>query len=98
LALKHIGTISAGEIKNLSGGLFAMDVPVTVNCRLFEYDQIIIAGAVFPHEVVGFSDRDPATIDPEDLANREDEGVLLVPKAGEMLYHLGKRPDRAREM
>jgi nickel-dependent lactate racemase len=55
LALKHIGTISAGEIKNLSGGLFAMDVPVNVNRRLFKYDQIIIAGPVFPHEVVGFS-------------------------------------------
>jgi lactate racemase len=26
--------------------------------------------------------RDPATIDPKDFANREDEGVLLVPKAG----------------
>src|SRR6202035_1865907 len=54
-ALKHIGTIPAGEIKKLSGGLFAMDVPVNVNRRLFEYDQVIIAGPVFPHEVVGFS-------------------------------------------
>jgi lactate racemase len=54
-ALEYIGTISAREINNLSGGLFAMDVPVTVNRRLFEYDQIIIAGPVFPHEVVGFS-------------------------------------------
>src|SRR5208282_1508032 len=53
--LKHIGTISAAEIKSESGGLFAMDVPVNVNRRLFEYDQIIIAGPVFPHEVVGFS-------------------------------------------
>ena len=53
--LKYIGTISAREINDLSGGLFAMDVPVTVNGRLFEYDQIIIAGPVFPHEVVGFS-------------------------------------------
>src|SRR5271156_5199614 len=55
LALKNIGTISAEEIKNLSGGLFAMDVPVNVNRRIFDYDQIIIAGPVFPHEVVGFS-------------------------------------------
>jgi lactate racemase len=55
LALKNIGTISAEEIKHLSGGLFAMDVPVNVNRRVFEYDQIIIAGPVFPHEVVGFS-------------------------------------------
>ena len=54
-ALKYIGTISAGEIKDLSGGLFAMDVPVNVNRRIFDYDQIIIAGPVFPHEVVGFS-------------------------------------------
>jgi nickel-dependent lactate racemase len=32
-----------------------MDVPVNVNRRIFDYDQIIIAGPVFPHEVVGFS-------------------------------------------
>lgn len=32
--------------------------------------------------------RDPASIVPADYANREDEGVLLVPKAGEMLYRL----------
>jgi hypothetical protein len=36
--------------------------------------------------------RDPSTIDPEDFANREEEGVLLVRKAGEMLYHLKKQP------
>lgn len=32
--------------------------------------------------------RDPATITPADWANREAEGILLVPKAGEMLYRL----------
>ncbi len=32
--------------------------------------------------------RDPATIDIESFANREDEGILLVRKAGEMLYRL----------
>jgi len=42
--------------------------------------------------------RDSATINPQDFANREDEGVLLVPKAGEMLYHLRQRPGWAREM
>jgi len=31
---------------------------------------------------------DPATINIEDYANREDEGVLLVRKAGEQLYRL----------
>jgi len=32
--------------------------------------------------------RDPKTIRKEDFANREEEGVLLVPKAGEQLYRL----------
>jgi nickel-dependent lactate racemase len=54
-ALKRIGVLPADEINRLSGGLFAMDVPVEVNRMVFEYDQIIIVGPVFPHEVVGFS-------------------------------------------
>jgi len=53
--LKRVGVIDAGEISRLSGGLFAMDVPVEVNRLVFDYDQIIIIGPVFPHEVVGFS-------------------------------------------
>jgi hypothetical protein len=36
--------------------------------------------------------RDPRTIEIEDFANREDDGVLLVRKAGEMLYHLRNQP------
>jgi nickel-dependent lactate racemase len=31
---------------------------------------------------------DPSTVNPQEWADREDEGVLLVPKAGEMLYRL----------
>jgi nickel-dependent lactate racemase len=31
---------------------------------------------------------DPATLDPDEFAGREDEGVLLVPKAGEKLFRL----------
>jgi hypothetical protein len=31
---------------------------------------------------------DPKTIDPADWQNREDEGILYVPKAGEMLYRV----------
>ncbi|MFM7101873.1 MAG: lactate racemase domain-containing protein, partial [Verrucomicrobiota bacterium] len=54
-ALRDLGTIPADEIRALSDGLFAMDVPVKVNARVFDYDQIIIVGPVFPHEVVGFS-------------------------------------------
>jgi nickel-dependent lactate racemase len=54
-SLALIGTIPSSEISHLSGGLFAMDIEVRVNRRLFEYDQILIVGPVFPHEVVGFS-------------------------------------------
>src|SRR5438309_2179090 len=54
-ALKQVGTLTADEISKLTDGLFAMDVPVEINRMLFNYDQVIIAGPVFPHEVVGFS-------------------------------------------
>src|SRR5208283_3973713 len=50
--LRPIGHITADEIEALSDGLFSMDVTVTINRRLFDYDQIIVVGPVFPHEVV----------------------------------------------
>jgi nickel-dependent lactate racemase len=53
--LQQIGTLTADEVGELTGGLFALDVPVEVNRRVFNYDQVIIVGPVFPHEVVGFS-------------------------------------------
>jgi len=53
--LKNIGTIPSEEIRELSDGLFSMDVCVEINRRIFDYDQLIIIGPVFPHEVVGFS-------------------------------------------
>jgi len=54
-ALKEVGALTAAEVSELTGGLFSMDVPVEINKLVFNYDQIIIAGPVFPHEVVGFS-------------------------------------------
>jgi nickel-dependent lactate racemase len=36
--------------------------------------------------------RDPKSLRPADFADREDEGVLLVPKAGEMLFRLEHPP------
>src|SRR6266576_107964 len=54
-ALKQIGTLSSKELGELTEGLFAMEVPVEINRMLFDYDQVIIVGPVFPHEVVGFS-------------------------------------------
>jgi len=50
-----IGTIPAAEIEEITGGLMRQDVPVTLNKLIFDYDQLIICGPTFPHEVVGFS-------------------------------------------
>jgi lactate racemase len=54
-AIKEVGRITKDEISKLTGGLFAMGVPVTVNRLVDEYDTVLVVGPVFPHEVVGFS-------------------------------------------
>jgi lactate racemase len=54
-ALRQVGVIPADEIRRFSDGLFSLDVAVTVNRLVFDYDRVILAGPVFPHEVVGFS-------------------------------------------
>jgi nickel-dependent lactate racemase len=51
----HIGTIPASEIQQITSGLMSQEVPVKLNKLIFNYDQLIICGPVFPHEVVGFS-------------------------------------------
>jgi nickel-dependent lactate racemase len=54
-ALRTVGMISRAEAAALTDGLLADEVPVTLNRMIFEYDQLIICGPVFPHEVAGFS-------------------------------------------
>lgn len=54
-ALTTIGVISRAEAGDLTGGLLADDVPVTLNRLVTEYDLLLICGPVFPHEVAGFS-------------------------------------------
>jgi nickel-dependent lactate racemase len=53
--LCSIGVISRDETAALTNGLLAEDVPVKLNRLIFGYDQIIMCGPVFPHEVAGFS-------------------------------------------
>src|SRR3989304_1626978 len=53
--LTTIGTISASEMADLTNGLLSLSVPIRLNRLLQEYDQLLICGPVFPHEVVGFS-------------------------------------------
>lgn len=65
---RTIGAISAAEIEKIigeAGGQVAgvagngagvrQEVPVALNRLIFDYDQLIICGPTFPHEVVGFS-------------------------------------------
>ena len=53
--LVKLGEIPAEEVAALSEGMFNTPVPVRLNRRVLDYDQLIICGPVFPHEVVGFS-------------------------------------------
>ena len=50
-----LGTITEQETRNTSQGLLSQAVPVTINRLVFDYDQLVICGPTFPHEVVGFS-------------------------------------------
>lgn len=53
--LQTIGVISRQEAESLTEGLLVDEVCVTLNRAIFEYDQLMICGPVFPHEVAGFS-------------------------------------------
>lgn len=54
-ALAEIGTIPSDTIREITGGLMAEDVAITLNRRILDYDHLLILGPVFPHEVAGFS-------------------------------------------
>ena len=54
-ALVEVGKIASSEIRDLTDGLFEMEVKVRINRAALEYDDLIILGPTFPHEVVGFS-------------------------------------------
>lgn len=53
--LRTIGVITREEAGRLTDGLLEAEVPITLNRLIDEYDQVIICGPVFPHEVAGFS-------------------------------------------
>ncbi|MCA9054785.1 MAG: DUF2088 domain-containing protein [Planctomycetaceae bacterium] len=67
------------------GGAFEDGVE---QCRV----QVTLASGIPPEvcQRINLGYRDPASIDVESYANREDEGVLLVRKAGEQLYRLAE--------
>ncbi len=54
-ALTSIGVIARRDARRLSDELMTVEVPVTVNRLVTEYDVVLLCGPVFPHEVAGFS-------------------------------------------
>jgi lactate racemase len=53
--LQTVGVIPRSEAAELTGGMLAPDVPITLNRLIFAYDLVLVCGPVFPHEVAGFS-------------------------------------------
>ena len=54
-ALMTLGTLSEADTAKASNGLLSKVVPVQINKLVENYDQLMVLGPVFPHEVVGFS-------------------------------------------
>ena len=56
-----VGTIPAVEVRDASDGRMDLDVPVRLNRLVGDpkgerpYDELLVCGPVFPHEVAGFS-------------------------------------------
>ncbi len=53
--LTILGTLTRQETAEISDGLLSLDVPVSINALVRDYDTLLVLGPVFPHEVVGFS-------------------------------------------
>lgn len=54
-ALATFGEIPAARVGEITDGLVAERVALTLNRVVAEYDLLLILGPVFPHELVGFS-------------------------------------------
>jgi nickel-dependent lactate racemase len=50
-----VGALPASEVASVCGGLLSEQIVIRINRLIFDYDQVLICGPVFPHEVVGFS-------------------------------------------
>jgi nickel-dependent lactate racemase len=51
----ELGALDRDWVGAVSGGLLDEAIPVRINRLAVEHDTVLIAGPVFPHEVVGFS-------------------------------------------
>jgi lactate racemase len=97
-AFTTVGTISAGRIAELTGGLLTdTAVDVRINRHVAEADVAIVIGPVFPHEVVGFSGGNkyffPGVSGPELINLSHWVGALIT--SAEMIGTRGLTPVRA---
>jgi len=89
------------RFKHIPGGVLAHSTHVK-GVGMFENGvekpriQVTLATQIPPEvcEKINLGYRDPATIRPEEWRGRENEGILYVPKAGEMLFRLRHDPFR----
>jgi nickel-dependent lactate racemase len=51
----NLGALEREEVRHISEGLLDERIPVRINRLAVEHDVVLIAGPVFPHEVVGYS-------------------------------------------
>jgi len=77
--LAHCTHVYGGGTYDLESGLETPRARVTLASQIPE--------AVCKELNLGY--RDPASLSVQEYAGREDEGVLLVPRAGEMLFRIG---------
>jgi nickel-dependent lactate racemase len=85
-----LGQITAEEIEEITSGLMCQAVDVRLNRMVFDCIRVTLATRV-PRargERLNVGYMSPADLDEEEWKNREQEGILLVPKAGEMLYRV----------
>jgi nickel-dependent lactate racemase len=84
-ALVSVGTVSAAEMEEITGGRLATPVDVRVNRAVVEADVALVCGPVFPHEVVGFSGGNkyffPGVAGPEIIDATHWLGALLTSAA-----------------
>ncbi len=77
----ELGVIPQQEVARISRGLMDEPVPVRINRLVLDYDQLLICGPVFPHEVVGFSGGNkylfPGIAGPEIIGHTHWLGALI---------------------
>ena len=54
-ALATIGRLEAGEVRELTNGVFTEPIDVTINRKILEYDHIVMVTPVVTHESMGFA-------------------------------------------